>query len=114
MHELSIAMGIVDVAAEEAERRRSRVVAVHIKVGTLSGVVPNALVSAFELARDSTPLAQAELIIEEVPVAAYCPTCAAEREVVFPQLSCPICGAPTPEVIRGRELEVTALEIESP
>ena len=113
MHELSIAMGIVDVAAEEAERRRSRVIAVHIKLGTLSGVVPDALRAAFELARDASPLAGAELVIEEVPVAAYCPACALEREVVFPQLSCPVCGEPTPEVVRGRELEVTALEIES-
>jgi hydrogenase nickel incorporation protein HypA/HybF len=114
MHELSIAMGIVDVAAEEAERRRSRVIAVHIKVGRLSGVVPDALRGAFELARDSTPLAQAELVIEEISVAAYCPVCDTERAVVFPQLSCPVCGTPTPEVVRGRELEVTALEIESP
>src|SRR5262245_36592939 len=114
MHELSIAMGIVDVAAEEGERRRSRVVAVHIKLGPLSGVVPDALRSAFELARDSTPLAGAELVIEEVPVAAFCPACAVEREVIFPQMSCPVCGAATPGIVRGRELEVTALEIESP
>jgi hydrogenase nickel incorporation protein HypA/HybF len=114
VHELSIAMGILEVAEEEAARRRARVVAVHLKLGLLSGVVPGALRSAFELARESTPLAGAELVIEEVPVAAYCPACAAERVVAFPHLSCPVCGAPTPDVVRGRELEVTALEVEAP
>jgi hydrogenase nickel incorporation protein HypA/HybF len=114
MHELSIALGIVEVATEEAERLNARVTAVHLKVGRLSGVVAEALTSAFELARESTPLAEAVLVIEEVPVAAYCPACAAERAVPFPSLCCPVCGAQTPDVVRGRELEVTALEIVPP
>ena len=114
MHELSIALGIVDVAAEEVARRGGRVVVVHMKVGQLSGVVPAALRSAFELAREPEPaLAAAELVIEEVPVAARCPACAAERAVPFPELRCPACGGPTPDVVRGRELEVVALEIET-
>jgi hydrogenase nickel incorporation protein HypA/HybF len=66
------------------------------------------------LAREQEPaLAAAELEIELVPVAAYCPGCAAERAVSFPELRCPDCGIPTPEVVRGRELEVVALEIET-
>jgi hydrogenase nickel incorporation protein HypA/HybF len=114
MHELSIALGIVDVAAEEAGRRGGRVAAVHLKLGPLSGVVPAALRSAFELAREQEPaVAAAELVVEDVPVAAYCPACAAERAVRFPELRCPECGTPTPEVVRGRELEVVALEIET-
>ena len=114
MHELSIALGIVDVAAEEVGRRGGRVVAVHVKVGPLSGVVPAALRSAFELAREPEPaVAAAELVIEEVPVVTRCPACAAERAVPFPELRCPECGGPTPDVVRGRELEVVALEIES-
>lgn len=114
MHELSIALGIVDVAAEAAGRHGGgRVVAVHLRVGPLAGVVPAALRSAFELARENSPLAAAELVVEEVPVAAYCPACAVERPVPFPDLRCPTCGTPTPEVVRGRELEVVALEIES-
>lgn len=114
MHELSIALGIVDAAAEEAGRRGGRIAAVHLKVGALSGVVPAALRSAFELARGQEPsVAAAELVVEDIPVAAYCPACAAERAVPFPELRCPACGTPTPEVVRGRELEVVALEIET-
>jgi hydrogenase nickel incorporation protein HypA/HybF len=114
MHELSIALGILDVAAEEAERRGGRVTAVHLRLGLLSGVVKEALRSAYELAREGTPLAGAELVVEEVPAVAYCPGCAAERVLAaLPELCCPACGAPTPEVVRGRELEVFALEIES-
>ena len=39
MHELSIAASIVDLAEEEAERRAVRVVAIHLTLGALSGVV---------------------------------------------------------------------------
>ncbi len=50
MHELSIALSILDVAAEEAERQgNARVVAIHLRLGPLSGVVKGALLSAFEL-----------------------------------------------------------------
>jgi hydrogenase nickel incorporation protein HypA/HybF len=114
MHELSIALAIVDVAAEEVERQGGRVVAVHLKLGALAGVVADALVSAFGLAREGTALAAADLIVCEVPIVAYCPTCAGERRPESPQLlCCGTCGTPMPEIIRGRELEVVALEIES-
>ena len=50
MHELSIAMALVDMAAEEAEKRGARVVAAHVRLGILSGVVKEALVSAYQMA----------------------------------------------------------------
>jgi Zn finger protein HypA/HybF involved in hydrogenase expression len=39
MHELSIALGILDVAGEEAQRHGGRVAAIHLKLGPLAGVV---------------------------------------------------------------------------
>src|SRR5262245_15366923 len=115
MHELSIALSILDIAAEEAERQGGgRVAAIHLRLGPLSGVVKEALRSAYDLAREGTALEKAELIIEDAPLLAYCPACAAERAPPSAQqLCCPDCGTPTPEVVRGRELEVIALEIES-
>jgi hydrogenase nickel incorporation protein HypA/HybF len=115
MHELSIALSILDLAAEEAERQGSgRVVAIHLRLGPLSGVVQDALRSAYELAREGTPLATADLVIEAVPLVGYCPACAGPRNLASPQqLCCPDCGGLTAEIISGRELEVTALEVES-
>ncbi len=115
MHELSIALSILDVAAEEAERQGGGcVTAIHLRLGPLSGVVGDALRSAYELARPTSSLPSAELVIEEVAPAAYCPRCAAERSLASPiELCCAACGTPTPDIVRGRELEVIALEIES-
>jgi hydrogenase nickel incorporation protein HypA/HybF len=112
MHELSIALSILDLAAEEAELHGGCVCAIRLRLGPLSGVVKEALLSAYELAREGTPLAEAELIIEDAPLTAYCPTCDAERAPasVF-DLRCPICDTPMPKIVHGRELEVVSLEI---
>jgi hydrogenase nickel incorporation protein HypA/HybF len=113
MHELSIALNILDWAGEEAQRRGVRVRGIHLRLGPLSGVVADALRFAFEVAREGCPLADAQLIIEETPVLAHCPTCQASRKVVsVQQMCCAVCGTPTGEVQGGRELEVVALEIE--
>ncbi|MGD9647605.1 MAG: hydrogenase maturation nickel metallochaperone HypA [Pirellulales bacterium] len=115
MHELSIAMSIVDLAAEELERQGgSVVVAVHLQIGAWSGVVKEALQSAFELAREGSPLEHCELKIEEIEATMHCPTCECERPVAsFHDVRCAVCGSYATEFVRGRELEVVAMEFES-
>jgi hydrogenase nickel incorporation protein HypA/HybF len=113
MHELSIAISIVEMAEEEAGRRPgARVSAVHLKVGALAGVVGAALRSSFELACEGTELQGSRLVIEEVPVVVNCPRCMLRRTVDSVQwFVCPECKSPVSDVISGRELEVVALEI---
>src|SRR5271163_2196152 len=113
MHELSIAMSIVEMAQEEAETRGGlQVQAVHLRLGLLSGVVKEALLSSYQMACHATPLEGSQLLIEEVPVEVFCPNCNAPRLVSSIQwLCCPDCGTPTPTVLRGKELEVVALEV---
>lgn len=115
MHELSIALSIVETASEEAERRGGvGVDAVHLKVGLLSGVVKEALLFSYDLSCEGTPLEGSRLVIEEVPVAVFCPSCEAEREPESLQMfRCAVCQTPTAEVVRGRELEIVAMELRS-
>lgn len=113
MHELSIALSIVDLASVEAKERGGvRVSAVHLKLGQLSGVVTDALRFSYELACEGTALQGSRLVIEEVPAVAYCQTCDSERPLDSVQrFCCSVCGSLTPELLRGKELEVVALEI---
>jgi len=114
MHEMSMALSILDFVAGEAERLHCRVAAVHVKLGSLAGVVRSALASSFDMARSGTPFEHTELIVEEVPVIVYCPACGVQRTPVSVQeLSCPECGSPAPQPVRGRDLEVVALEVAS-
>ena len=114
MHELSIAMSIVELAEEEsAQRGGALVLAIHLKLGALAGVVKKALLSSWELACEGTDLAGARLVIEEVPIVVYCPTCRAPRKLASMQwFSCTECKSPVSEVLQGRELVVVALEIQ--
>ena len=113
MHELSIAISIVDLAREEAEQRSVRVNAVHLKLGRLSGVVKDALLASYDIAAAGTPLQGSRLLIEEVPIVAYCPQCAARRTVDSAEwFTCSDCHSPISEILEGKELEVVALEIE--
>lgn len=114
MHELSIALSIIDMASEEAAARGVHVKAIHLRIGRLSSVVSDALQFAFEVAVADTALAGSRLVIEDAPVVAWCSACREQRTIAaLPALCCPVCAAPTPDIVSGRELEVTALEIAS-
>lgn len=114
MHELSIAVSLVEMGTEEALRQGAvQVNALHLKLGPLSGVVKEALLFSYEIACQDTPLQGSRLIIEEVPVVIYCSRCREEKILESLQrFCCPVCGGLTPEVVRGKELEVVAMEIE--
>jgi hydrogenase nickel incorporation protein HypA/HybF len=112
MHELSIAMSIVDMAQEEAERRDVMINAVHLELGPLSGVVAEALLFSYQIACSGTRLEGSELVIKEIPIEVFCPTCNTQRVLSSMQwFCCPECSTPTAEVIHGRELVITALEV---
>lgn len=107
-------MSMIEMAAEESARRGGvRVHAIHLKLGDLSGVVKEALRFSYEVACEGTPLEGSQLVIEEVPVVVYCPACCAETRLAsVQQFCCAVCHAPTSQIVQGKELEVTSLEIE--
>jgi hydrogenase nickel incorporation protein HypA/HybF len=113
MHELSIAMSILELAEEESARRGVQITAVHLKLGALSGVAKEALLGSFEMACEDSSLKGAHLVVEDVPVLIFCSSCQGRRPISSVQLfCCEDCGTPSAEVVQGKELEVVALEIE--
>jgi hydrogenase nickel incorporation protein HypA/HybF len=112
MHELSVALSIIEAVEEEAERHPGRVEAIHLRLGPLAGVVKEALLSAWELASEGSTLAGVRLVVEDVPMVFYCPACQSNQTVASMQwLCCPRCDTPLSELVQGRELEVRALEM---
>ena len=113
MHELSIAISLVESAQEEAVKHAAAAVsAVHLRLGPLSGVVKEALLFSYGLVVEGTPLQGSQLIIEEMPVIVFCPVCRERRPIRSLQsFCCAVCNAPATQVVQGRELEVVALEI---
>lgn len=117
MHELSIAQSLIDLARAHLVRSgitdpdHTRVTCVHVRIGLLSAVVPEALRTAFNQARIRTPLETATLQIELVPTTVWCAACQAEKKPTDPRrLRCPDCGQHTPTMRAGLELELTSME----
>ncbi len=113
MHELSVALSLLDGVSEAAARQGiERVLSVRVRIGALSGIAPDALAFSWDLAAEHTVAAGSRLEIEHVPLAVLCEGCAGERT---PEpgtgLVCPECGAPAPNILRGRELQLVAMEV---
>lgn len=113
MHELSIMDEAVRMAVEAAESAgKQRVLVLRLRVGALSGVVPDALQFAFEAVCDGTIAQGALLDIENVPGAGWCPACREEFDCKDFFMECPRCHKMSGELRRGRELEIAAVEVE--
>ena len=113
VHELSImesALAMVLLQAQQAGARR--VLLIRLRVGALSGVVPEALQFAFEALAPGTPVDGADLVIEHVPARFWCGACAKEFTADDMFADCPHCHTPSTELRAGRELQVSSLEIE--
>lgn len=113
VHELSIASRVVELVGEHVcAAGGGRVAAVTLKIGALSCVHEDALRFSFNLVREGTPLADAQLRIVNVPVAIWCAACG--REVTLPgiqKFACPECGTPSGDIRAGRELDLESIEL---
>lgn len=112
MHELSIALAIVEAACEEIARQDMGIAtAVHLRLGSLAGVDRDALLFSYTMACEGTPLYGTQLVIEDIPVVIYCEACRDERAPVSIQsMTCSQCGSPAARTLRGDELELAAIE----
>ena len=113
MHELSIMQSALNQAFREARLAgAARVHEIRLRIGVLSGVVPDALRFAFEAITPGTAAEGALLTIEEVPARFWCAAC--RREFVSANFfaECPDCGAPSGELRAGREMELCSMEVD--
>ena len=113
MHELSIALKLVDLACEHASScQEMEVDAVHIAVGALSHIHAPSLLSGFAIAREGTLISQAELIIRQIPLVLGCTDCQRDFESSGIQdLRCPICCGYSTHVRHGNELDLEFLSL---
>lgn len=113
MHEVAIMTEAVRMAAESAQAAGAqRITALKLRIGALSGVVPEALQFAWDVVRRETMLADARLDIEAVAAVCWCATCQAEFACQEFLSECPRCHDLSGDLRRGRELEIAAVELE--
>ena len=114
MHEIGLMQQMVDSALEHAARAGAqRVERVTVRVGAESGVVPDVIALAFDVATRGTIAEGAELRIEDVPLVCFCRACDLEFAPADALHECPHCHQMGAEVRRGQEFELASLEIEA-
>jgi hydrogenase nickel incorporation protein HypA/HybF len=110
MHELAITQSVVDAVTERTGS--APVTSVRLRVGTLAGIVPDAMRFCFELVTAGTPLEGAALEFEQPEGRGRCRTCGAEFVLADLILLCD-CGSADVEVLTGRELAVASVVLAS-
>jgi len=118
MHELSIAMSLIELASNELKKNGgSKILALNVKLGPLSGVVKEALLAAYQLAVSETDMSGAVLNVEDVPVTVFCSDCS--QISTLPgnfggslRFVCGYCGKATSDVRSGADLDLVSMEID--
>lgn len=112
MHEVGLMQRTLEIALEHAAQHNAQgICRLAMRVGALSGVVPEALSFAFDVLTRGTIAEGADLEMESVPVTCFCPAC--EQEFAPPDLfyECPRCHQLSTHVRQGQELELAYLEM---
>jgi hydrogenase nickel incorporation protein HypA/HybF len=112
MHELAIAQGVFEIVRQYVpENEAGSIQFVRVRVGRLSGVVPESLDFSFEAIVAGTPWHSAKLQIERVPAMSQCVGCGASFEIEDLVFACPACGSRNIRLVSGRDLQVVEIEV---
>lgn len=113
MHELAITQNIIEISSEEAEKHNAqKVKEIRIRVGELSGLIPDCIQYYFDIASKGTRVEGAKLIIDKVSIAIRCNECGFEEELAAKSYTCSNCGSYNIKITRGKEFLIDSLEVE--
>ena len=113
MHELSIAMGIVDLAEKEAKKAGAKKIrTIELEIGKLAGIEMEALDFAWPVATKNTMLENAILQVIQPEGLAKCAECGHEFAVKNLFDTCPACNSYFKDIFQGKELRIKALVVD--
>ncbi|MGI6767344.1 MAG: hydrogenase maturation nickel metallochaperone HypA [Lentihominibacter sp.] len=120
MHELGVVVKFVETAdAFAMEKGISQVKMVKLAIGAHTGVLPKYVRMYYRDVSEGTSLEGSELIIEEVPVEAFCNYCGCiyrpEQQGDHhhdSEMICPECGSEDFDLLSGEELTIKEIGFE--
>ena len=113
MHEMTIAMNIVDIICQKANDEKAvKVNIVELVIGELSGIMINSLEFCFEAACKNTIADGAELKINIINAEAFCKSCNKNFSIESDFSPCPTCNDFNFELIKGKEFSIKSFNID--
>ena len=112
MHELGIVFHMIDMLEELGEENSlSSIGKVTLKLGEVSGVLPDYLLDCWRWAADKSELLHGAAL-EVIPIGAVtvCNSCGKTYETLAHGRSCPYCESPDTVLLQGQEIEIESIE----
>jgi len=115
MHEMSIAVQLVDQVVELARRHQAtRVEEIEVAAGVMRQVVPEALEFAFSFASEGTLAAGARLHVVEEELLAVCNDCGCKFVPRIDNFLCVRCERANVRLIAGNDIILKSVVCEAP
>ena len=113
MHEMSIAINIVDIAVDTARKSAAKKInEIVVDLGTLAGIIPDSLLFCYDSACKDTMAEGSRLKLNIIPAMAVCDSCHHEFEADSPVPMCPKCENFVLQVSGGRELKIKSINVD--
>lgn len=113
MHEVSLVESMVALVEDERRRQHfSRVRTMHVHVGALGHVEPDALRFCFDAVTRGTIADGAKLSIAMIAGEGICSNCQQTVRIHDRFAACPLCGNEHVRMTAGDELRLAELEVE--
>jgi hydrogenase nickel incorporation protein HypA/HybF len=114
MHESSLAISILGIVADEAQKAHvSAVTQVCLCIGDLAGVEATTLTACFEMLSEGTVADKARLVITRIPATGSCTVCGVAATGRGRMLKCPVCKTGSVKLTTGREFYVESIEVQT-
>ncbi|WP_027624750.1 hydrogenase maturation nickel metallochaperone HypA [Clostridium lundense] len=111
MHELSLTESIVKICSEEALKNNlKRIEEIRLKVGELSGIVPDCIQYYFNIISKDTVLKGAVIKVEKIPMEIQCKDCNNICTVNKINFCCPNCGSFNIKILKGNEFYIDSIK----
>ena len=113
MHEMSIVQNLITIIKEEmVKNKAARLRSVRLNIGEMSGIVPEALKTCFEIMTEKSDMKGAVLKMDIAPLVGCCRKCKKEFKVIKYDFSCPDCNSSDIDIISGREMNIVEMEVD--
>lgn len=113
MHEMTIAMNIVDIICQKAnEEKAFKINSIELEIGELSGIMIDSLEFCFEAACKNTIADGAELNIHKIEAEAFCKSCKNTFIMESDFSPCPTCNDFNFELKKGKEFSIKSFNID--
>ena len=111
MHEMSYMINFINMAEKAADGAEA-ITSVTVKIGALTGVLPEYLKKYFPQAAKNTRCEGADFNVIAIPAEVTCDGCGKNYQPGKDNnYCCPSCGSKDGKIIHGRELDLSSVTV---